>query len=158
MDFLQLGGKFRKHLVVRSPGQVLVAQLVVVVPAPAGADVSHVAVEHGDGRGRLLDENAQQLQLRCQDASLAKPGLLDQDVKQHRGDHDEAEAFELAGFLRPGGFTDQGKQNRIRNHDPQGAKYRVGENHPQRAVALVCGKVVGTHGETALQEHRKRLG
>jgi hypothetical protein len=43
---------------MRSPDDVLVAQLVIDLPAPAGHEIAHIAIQHRDCRRCMLDEQA----------------------------------------------------------------------------------------------------
>ena len=51
----------REDLVVAAPDDFAAVQAIVREPAPAGRDVAHLPVQHGNGGRRVVDEYLEEL-------------------------------------------------------------------------------------------------
>src|SRR6185437_14058700 len=86
MDHDPARRKIGEYFVVRSPQNVGSAKTEVFVPSPAGGKVPHMAIEHGERGGSMLNKELKQLlaltQIRLR--SLPVGDVLDGAAHEHR--------------------------------------------------------------------------
>ena len=144
-------GDLGEHLVVRSADDVPFAQAVIGQVAAAHRQVAHLLVEHGDGRRRLIDKQAEQQPLPAH--GLAQ-GVALADVAEHehhpeqvavRGEDGRGRIGDMAALAVPGdedGVVGQGHRRPAGEHLLHRGRYRLAgaavleRQHPVERLAL----------------------